>query len=141
MNVERMNALADKLNALPQHDYENMFDIGEWGSYRFIHTQDSFQEMRQNTISCDTPGCVAGWAFVLFANDRQINDHFDKHYEISDIAQKILDLTPTQANRLFLGYRMIAEYDYGDRVTPQDAARVVRYMIQHPNDPRAWELA
>ena len=141
MNVERMKALADKLNALPQYDYENMFDIGEWGSYKFIHTQDSFQEMRKNTISCNTPGCVAGWAFLLFADNDQVTDYFNTNSEISEIARELLDLTIEQADTLFLGYRFIPDYNYGDNVTPQDAARVVKYMIKHPDDICAWEFA
>lgn len=51
--------------------------------------------------SCGTVGCIAGWAIVL-TRKRGEDGSFDS-FNVARLAQKLLGLSPSQADRLFNG--------------------------------------
>ena len=135
MNVENMQTLAKVLKTLPEND-DTIFDIDTWGDYD-IYGYIDLAEIQEDPLICNTPGCLAGWAFLMCADDKQKEQYLAGANSIERLAQDILGLTDLQAKALFLGYLAFGHANY-QNVTPKNAAAVVEYMIEHPNDKTVW---
>lgn len=119
---ERILALAQHLETLPRHQ----FNMERW----IGHAADDTIVESWETASCDTIGCIAGHAVLLFA-DRGTPDNPAKFpADIAAEAQRLLGLNEKQAFHAFTpthgsDIRADIHCDYRD-VTPSDAAEMLR---------------
>ena len=134
MNVENMQKVITALREIDKSPISNkQFNIEQWGDYGHYDTED-IESIRENPNHCYTPGCIAGWTFLLCADNQQQNDHVRHNFSVRSIATRLLDLPQGQANHLFIGFDT-TQYD----VTPARAAEVLEYLLMHPNSMDAWQ--
>lgn len=122
MHVERMLKLADYLENLPSQD---MFNMDYWiSSYQYLDdsnypeydavSQSFVSDLPTEIVSCNTAGCIAGWAWLYFVNNESNNAcECDEcisclsrsgYYGIEDFASEYLGLDAVDARKLFLPF-------------------------------------
>lgn len=93
VNVERLNKVADMIQAYPEH-----FDMTYWvrtptgKDTHWVRASDCAQE---DLSQCGTTACIAGWACNLWGAD------VDPGLDVQDAAAAILGLDEYEAYRLF----------------------------------------
>ena len=132
MNVALLEKIIEAIQAQPEK-----FDMSRW----FNRLQD------ENDNFCGTTQCIGGWALVLGMSIDPIEDIYytendgsrlaesangEKQW-INDIAQKVLDLSFCQADRLFhvMNWNEKFMRDYDDAQTPEEKAAVAVARIRH----------
>lgn len=135
LNIPRLTELADYLDSLPPIK----FDLSNWFS---IEPGVNLQGIKWDTPitpSCQTCGCIAGEALILFQPDTPVTLPAVQHR-----AAELLSLNGYQSETLFTPreYDIVVE-DGEDTnepdvlpqgwamtdVTPKSAARVIRHLI------------
>ena len=103
MNKERLLALAELLREV---DSENpmAFNMATWGASLSYEVRNKGAQFK--IASCNTVGCIAGWAATLACLDP---DYEATNYPTKDLATDYLDLTDEIQWALFTP----AGYEYG----------------------------
>lgn len=131
MNKKRLLAVADHIEPLPTvkaRDFEHATRCSPRKIRRF--TMKACSE----TFECGSAGCIAGVAVLLFGTEE--DNVPSSARSIMDIAQKILGLTASQAENLFVPSGSLWD------ITPQEAAKAIRLFVNTPHCAwEAWEAA
>lgn len=137
MEVQKMLELADYLENLPAKE---MFNMDYWiSTYQHLDESGSVEydglglysvsDLPTEIVSCNTAGCIAGWAWLHFVNtdsDQQCEcgDCFScisrsRYYSIESFAAEYLGLDASDANKLFMPFdtnsiwvKYAKEFDY-----------------------------
>ena len=122
MNTERVLALADHIETVPQANSPIttqtqpgavVFDMGDWLSY---------EGLLDDGPPCGAVGCIAGLCYARNCNETRIEQPLGKG--IGEWARQYLGLSNEQADALFIPRAIIPANL--DKVTPADAARALR---------------
>lgn len=125
MNKERILKLADHIEKMA---YTGPDDAGSGDYPDDFNAETPTFNMAFYMNSCETAGCIAGWAAHLFGkkSDKPIYDH-------ADVAAKVLGLdwnehgefTESTPHKLF--YPTLCSHN---QYTPQEAAQVLRELAE-----------
>ena len=123
---ERILTLAQHLESLPRHQ----FSMERWMGHAAADTIVESWE----TASCDTIGCIAGHAVLLFADRGTADNPADFPADIAGEAQRLLGLDDKQAYHAFTpthgsDIRADIRCDYR-AVTRSDAAEMLRGLAE-----------
>lgn len=124
MNKERILALADLIETLTYRNEDNWapdsFNMG-----RYSYTYDPNTDEESGHV-CDTPACIAGWAYAMKNNfDENLNwIKFE-----SGMSAEYLGLTSEQASELFYG-RGFSAAKRDIEVSPEEAAKTLRHLAE-----------
>lgn len=132
MNKKRMLELADHIETL----HPSRFSMDMWfkrfrrardgrkigGSDRWVETADMMKVAREMSHTCDTAGCIAGWAIALHPQaGRHAIRSTPYGYKPKEHAAAILGLDFEEANALF---------NNGMNMTPKRAAQRIREAVK-----------
>lgn len=127
-NLKRLTQLA---NYLERYVKDPNFDMNHFcvkiGSYigYIPGINKPFPKSQKDAYNCNTAGCIAGWAVFRFAKERKI------YNEIYADAKNYLDLSITQANKLFYGkFPYFTEDKLISQITRLDAVKALRILIE-----------
>lgn len=112
-NKVPLSELADFLEKLPAHN----FNMDIWGE-----TNSPKKPTAEHV--CGITACIAGWALVLSGRDLR------RCREDGNLARRILGLSEEQAEKLFYGGNF--------STSPQEAAKVVRVLMETGRVPEGW---
>lgn len=136
MNLDRLERLAVMLDEYRDDGALPAFDLAQWGTY--VNERSGFLWLLKHP--CDTAACAVGLACVSGAfageglrfirrRDGEITPLYGRQ-ENWDAVQAFFDLTPRQAERLFL------EDEYGGPVVGEAGAKRVARRIRGMIKPR-----
>jgi hypothetical protein len=118
MNVELLNKVKEQILKEPAQ-----FEMFNWYATELV----GFPTVK--IPNCGTAACIAGWAISLSKNEcpRRASNRKD-YYEQ---AREVLDLTPFQADCLFLGHRWPSElwHTYKTAKTLKNRAEIAAKRI------------
>jgi len=114
MNKERMLQLADFI--------ENHVEDRNFSMVGFFVRSTEIDKVVVNKVPvCGTAHCIGGWAVLLFQGYIKLGYN---HPNNPEIAQKFLELSDYQANRLFF------DWPYDKIEDREDAVRRIREMAE-----------
>lgn len=143
---------ATKLHALANHiELHGRFAYGEWAA-RIDLDGDAIENLDESSLSlatklsttCDTVGCVAGWAIDLAVTEGHALDLTNESWNaVPDVAADYLGLD-YQADFIFMGglaYKsgvITIEQHWADDVGPVEAAKMLRMLAD--GQVEGWEV-
>lgn len=144
---------ATKLHALANHiELHGRFAYGEWAA-RIDLDGDAIENLDESSLSlatklsttCDTVGCVAGWAVDLAVTEGCALDLANGSWNaVPDAAAAYLGLERYQADFIFMGrlaYKsgvITNEQYWTDDVGPVEAAKMLRMLAD--GEVEGWEV-
>lgn len=128
MNKERLLALADHLEKIPQLDLSNSVYASTNPTLDDAPTHFCMAKWYEN-YTCGTAACIAGHAVYLWKDDLPFKPDPSKPIgrdeNVYDMGKEILGLPTRQADYLFMGYWSPRPIH---AITPQEAAAELRRM-------------
>jgi hypothetical protein len=126
MNKERLLLLADMIeNSTPPKNFPDLYF--NMANYWEGPEDKGFDPVDQEYHTCGTGACIAGWATATFGSGTT------KHERIQREAMCLLELTPCQADRLFI------PNDPSDDHTTEIAPAVIRHFVE--TGEVDWDIA
>lgn len=99
MNAERLNKVADMIQAYPEHfDMASYLDGPDYTNSETSTPEAVMTAPLTSPVDCGTTACIAGWACHLWASEVVVGEPFDAN------AARILGLDDDQSYEVFYVY-------------------------------------